>query len=126
MTTPKRVQRKRERGWRKGDNCVIVDRTSRWGNPFRVGDPVPSDSLFLNASVDGVPLARRGSVEDGQHAVDLFAFWLMAKVPYSQADIRRELAGKDLACFCPLPEPGEPDHCHAALLLSLANGDPDV
>ncbi|MGI5274721.1 DUF4326 domain-containing protein [Nonomuraea sp. CA-218870] len=37
-----------------------------------------------------------------------------------------ELAGKDLACFCPLPAEGEPDRCHAALLLSLANGDPDA
>ena len=24
----------------------------------------------------------------------------------------RELAGRDLACWCELPEPGEPDLCH--------------
>ncbi|MDI5965791.1 DUF4326 domain-containing protein [Streptantibioticus silvisoli] len=34
------------------------------------------------------------------------------------------LRGKDLACTCPLPEPGEPDHCHAAVLLRLANDAP--
>ncbi|MFJ9034938.1 DUF4326 domain-containing protein [Streptomyces sp. NPDC102274] len=34
------------------------------------------------------------------------------------------LRGKDLACTCPLPEPGEPDHCHAAYLLALANPTP--
>jgi hypothetical protein len=38
------------------------------------------------------------------------------------ADLRRDLAGRDLMCWCPLPEPGQPDHCHAAVLLKLANG----
>lgn len=32
--TPVRIQRKRIKGWRKPANTVIVDRTSRWGNPF--------------------------------------------------------------------------------------------
>lgn len=36
-------------------------------------------------------------------------------------DVRRELAGKTLACWCPLPTPGEPDLCHAAVLLGIAN-----
>lgn len=36
-------------------------------------------------------------------------------------DVRRELAGRDLACWCALPAPGEPDLCHAAVLLDLAN-----
>ena len=31
-------------------------------------------------------------------------------------DVRRELAGKDLACWCDLPAP-----CHAAILLEVAN-----
>jgi hypothetical protein len=33
------------------------------------------------------------------------------------ADIRRDLAGKDLACWCPLNQP-----CHADVLLELAAG----
>ncbi|WP_341394043.1 DUF4326 domain-containing protein [Arthrobacter sp. G119Y2] len=33
-------------------------------------------------------------------------------------DIRTELAGKDLMCWCPLSQP-----CHADVLLELANGD---
>ena len=32
-----------------------------------------------------------------------------------------ELRGKNLACWCPLPKPGEPDYCHAAILLEIAN-----
>lgn len=39
-------------------------------------------------------------------------------------DVRRELAGHDLACWCPLPEPGQPDICHAAVLLEIANVRP--
>lgn len=34
---------------------------------------------------------------------------------------RAELAGKDLACWCQLPGPGEPDLCHGAVLLAVAN-----
>jgi hypothetical protein len=36
-------------------------------------------------------------------------------------DVRRELAGKDLGCWCPLPAAGEPDHCHGSALLDVAN-----
>lgn len=32
-----------------------------------------------------------------------------------------QLAGRNLACWCPLPKAGEPDHCHARILLDLAN-----
>ncbi len=39
----------------------------------------------------------------------------------SVEEIRRELAGKDLACWCPLPAPGKSDDCHAAVLLEVAN-----
>lgn len=39
-------------------------------------------------------------------------------------DVRRELAGKSLACWCALPAPGQPDHCHAAVLLRIANEVP--
>ena len=32
------------------------------------------------------------------------------------------LRGKNLACLCHLPVPGELDICHAAVLLEIANG----
>ena len=34
---PKRIQRKRTKGWRKPDGAVYVGRGSKWGNPFVVG-----------------------------------------------------------------------------------------
>jgi hypothetical protein len=54
----------------------------------------------------------------------MFRHGMRAKLPVT-TDIRArisELAGHNLACWCPLPKPGEPDHCHAAVLLEVANG----
>jgi hypothetical protein len=31
------------------------------------------------------------------------------------------LRGRNLACWCALPQAGQRDNCHAALLLELAN-----
>jgi hypothetical protein len=39
------------------------------------------------------------------------------RLPFTAEDARRELAGRNLACWCP---PGEP--CHADVLLEVANG----
>lgn len=34
---PKRIQRKRSRGWKMPENTVYVGRPSKWGNPYRIG-----------------------------------------------------------------------------------------
>lgn len=52
---PKRIQRSRKKGWRKPEGAVIVDRTSRFGNPFAIGK-----------HVEGV------KIENNQMAVDAF------------------------------------------------------
>jgi hypothetical protein len=44
---------------------------------------------------------------------DLFA----RRLGITIEDARRELRGRDLACYCPLDEP-----CHADVLLEVANG----
>ena len=31
---PKRIQRKRTKGWKKPDNTIYVGRGSEWGNPY--------------------------------------------------------------------------------------------
>ncbi len=89
-----RIQLKRTKGWRMPPNTVKVDRTSLFGNPYRVG------------------LYRNFTAED---AVSAFREWLPAH-PYFVAMVRRDLAGKNLACWC---KPGAP--CHADVLLELAN-----
>jgi hypothetical protein len=105
-----RVQLSRRKGWRMPSNTVKVDRTTKWGNPFIVG-----------------PHGTR------EHCVDLFAKMLAGYICISNGPgieaqqayrsmvtaSRDELKGKNLACWCSLPKPGEPDICHAAVLLKL-------
>jgi hypothetical protein len=71
---------------------VYVGRPSRWGNPFKVGG--------------GVSRAE---------AVRRFREWFMGH-PELVEVARRELRGRDLACWCRLDEP-----CHADVLLEVAN-----
>lgn len=108
--TPRRIQRRRTRGWRKPDNCWIVSRPSRWGNPCKVG-----------------LMQEMGYVDPHAAAADNFRIWLAGSrfdAPTDAADRRREriladlhlLRGRDLACTCPLDR-----SCHADELLRRAN-----
>ena len=93
---PERVQLKRTKGWRMPPNTVKVDRSTRWGNPYQAGS-------------DG----------DGNraHLVGLFRTYMSRPEQAAlRADVKRELRGKNLACWCPLDQP-----CHADVLLELAN-----
>ncbi|MFG1364706.1 DUF4326 domain-containing protein [Xanthobacter versatilis] len=104
---PRRIQLSRAKGWRLPPNSVKVDRSTKFGNPFVPG----KDNPFLPGR----------KVEDRRHAWRLFQGY----APHNEklvAAARSELRGKNLACWCPLPEPGEPDTCHAAVLLAIANG----
>jgi hypothetical protein len=105
---PERIQRKRARGWRLPEGAKIVDRTSRWGNPWRAVDGLSREEAVRR--FDEFLRRRREGKGD----------WYMVAYP-SDEEIRAELAGWDLACWCPLPADGEPDVCHAAALLAIAN-----
>jgi hypothetical protein len=89
----RRIQLRRTAGWRKPPGAIVVARPSRWGNPYRVG-------------VDG----------DAAACVAAYRRALLAgELAFTVDDVRRDLAGHDLACWCP---PGRP--CHADVLLELA------
>lgn len=116
---PERIQRKRQLGWRMPANAVYVGRPSKWGNPYRWSD---YPALVVPLNVDGdnepkyVPEAQRRSyaATDFESAVR-FDPRTLPHYP-SHDEIRRELAGKDLVCWCSLDEP-----CHADVLLEIAN-----
>ena len=97
---PQRIQLSRKKGWRKPDGAITVARPSRWGNPFKVGAPAPTTGEL---------------VRDRAHAVELYRAWLPGQ-PTLIEEARRELAGHDLACWCPRPGP-----CHADVLIEVAN-----
>jgi hypothetical protein len=107
-----RMQLKRHRGWRLPAGAVSVARPTIWGNPFKPG----STLAYPMSEVFG-PVVR-----DRPHAVAAFA--CHASIASGYAGMARHfLAGKSLACWCPPPEPGQPDVCHAAILLAIANAE---
>ena len=103
VPAPKRLQRKRVRGWRMPRGAVYVGRPTKWGNPFRIGEPFPYSH--------SAPLTRQESVE-------VFRSYLTnGLLGIRIEDVQQELRGKDLVCWCPLGLP-----CHADVLLEIANG----
>lgn len=101
--SPQRIQRKRTKGWRMPEGAVYVGRPTKFGNPWSA--------------------SRRG---DAQRVVERYRRWLTttSSQPFGSGVDRavtliglHELAGRDLACWCPLTSP-----CHADVLLELATG----
>ena len=98
---PKRIQRKRTKGWKMPPNTVYVGRPTKWGNFYRVGRPL------------GVP----GNCETREEAVALFRESLKNQIRNGWDEFYK-IRGKDLACWCPLDQP-----CHADVLLEIANAE---
>ena len=71
---------------------MVVTRPTKWGNPH--------------------PLELGRAEVVRRYRESLFARQLSITVD----DVRQELRGRDLACYCPLNEP-----CHADVLLAIAN-----
>lgn len=122
MTAPQRIQLRRAKGWRKPAGTIVVARPTRWGNPYRVvthterdcsGWAVlrPDRSVIACYPNDRAALAYRLAVELYRNRV------VGAWRPQQRDAMRAELAGHELACWCPLDQP-----CHGDVLLKLANG----
>lgn len=107
---PQRIQLRRTKGWRLPQGAVSVARPTKWGNPYRVADY----EEFYPGSTE---LDRR-KMAVGDFRGMLNGDWVGEEHDYP---LIHELRGKDLACWCPLPEPGQPDVCHAAVLIELSN-----
>lgn len=101
------VQLSRKAGWRKPANTISVARPGKWGNPFAVGKEGPMGRV----------------APDQEGAVGFFREMLAdpemrAAAGYpSNREIRAELRGHNLACWCRLGTP-----CHRDVLIEVANG----
>jgi hypothetical protein len=116
---PARIQRRRTKGWSKPDNCVIVSRPSRFGNPFTIAGALEWGGADTTEQARELCTTAFRSWLRGNRD-----WWMGPEVDATRERILAELPklrGKDLACYCPLPAEGQPDHCHAAVLLRLAN-----
>ncbi|WP_413354087.1 DUF4326 domain-containing protein [Microbacterium sp. 1P06AB] len=116
---PHRVQQRRTSGWRKPENTVSVARPSKFGNPVRIV-PVRARGPF-DLERDGVGFVGQCTDIEGarRSAVSRYRDLLLNHpdlVRVTIDEIRRELRGKNLMCFCPLDQP-----CHADVLLEIAN-----
>lgn len=110
MTRPIRIQLSRAKGWRMPANTVKVDRSTKWGNLFEVGEP------FCPTAADAVSMFKLRLLSHRSYVPalpDTYFGRLVASIP--------DLRGKNLACWCPLDAP-----CHADVLLELANRDEGI
>ncbi|MPZ58456.1 MAG: DUF4326 domain-containing protein [Rhizobiales bacterium] len=117
---PVRLQLSRRKGFdlqlhsfrTNGLAAVSVARPSIFGNPWRVGAQ-PYFSLDMVLSLHRCWITGAASDEDvGPQAAELRK-GVLGRL--------HALRGKNLACYCQLPDPYERDRCHAAILLQLAN-----
>lgn len=103
MTEPRRITLSRAKGWTMPPNTVKVDRSTKWGNPWKIGEL----GILLRIAPDAAG------------AVGLFTQMLYDPQMRDAANYQTDLSplrGKNLACWCKLSEP-----CHADVLLAMAN-----
>jgi len=119
-TLPPRVRPSRKKGWRLQEahpGGRVVTRPGRYGNPFTVADALADDPTLTKDQARERCARYHARWLDGDpefaHIESERRAWVLDHV--------RELASRPLACWCPLPEPGQADHCHAAHLIELAN-----
>lgn len=125
---PIRIQLRRTKGWRKPAGTVVVSRPSRWGNPFTVvaqrrQGTAPRWGVFDSVRLLSLWDSKRLAAAD---AVDHYRQAMLEHRPGTPSlhDVRHELRGRDLACWCPLvDERGAAVPCHADVLLDLARAN---
>lgn len=91
-------------------NVVKVDRSTRWGNPWRVEECGSAGEAVRRFKAAVMGFHSNGSYCPPQARPDSYIGKIITDIG--------QLAGKDLACWCPLDAP-----CHADVLLELANSD---
>lgn len=89
-------------------NTVKVDRSTRWGNPYREGITPGNYASWFRADVAMEAAHDTPSVN---HPWSRHLHWIAHNVGL--------LRGLNLACWCALDQP-----CHADVLLELANLPP--
>jgi hypothetical protein len=110
---PVRLQRSRKKGSKlespNGLPVVCVTRGTKWGNHIKVA----TAKEINEAGYFGFMLPR-----NTLQIMVLYKAWLResAQGCVLATEAKRELRGKNLACWC---KPGKP--CHADVLLELAN-----
>ena len=105
--TPKRIQRKRSKGWRIPENTVYVGRGSKYGNQFKIGADGDANQCIAKYMEYRFPYTHHGEHNSMQD-------FMLSKANLQEAT--KDLRGKNLACWCKIGDP-----CHADSLLEIVN-----
>ena len=118
MNTPKRIQLSRKKGWRMPANTVIVDRRTKWGNPYFVKKKRSLYHVFKvteHGAKKSIGLGAKTQREALAIALNKFRK-IITYTLRTSPDYLEPLRGKNLACWCKEEAP-----CHADILIELAN-----
>lgn len=99
---PKRIQRKRTKGYKLPDNTLCVTRPSKWANPFKIGDKIR------------VEKTGKIIVIDRYVAIQLYLGYIIDKISNGEVDLAELRQYDYLACYCPIDK-----ICHVDILLYL-------
>jgi len=115
---PKRIQRKRTKGWRMPAGCIYVGRPTVFGNPYKTADEFRT---LIEAIIgfSGQSEFHKTTLREFSHV-----YYMVGRL--------EELRNKDLCCWCKLCDAhrdGKPfdvecpdcDPCHADPLGEIAN-----
>ena len=109
MKLPKRIQRKRTKGYKQPENTCYCGRGSKWGNPYKVGDK----GLFIVAGIEA------GYCINLKTSLALYERWLDEMIKLKTIDLTELLKYDYLSCWCPLTDK-EGNHvpCHVDILIN--------
>ena len=109
------------------ENTVCVDRSSKWGNPFRlIGDQIYSDASHRRSVLEKWVIFDSenlySKIEGQKKCCELYLQWICGYLsnidikpcPFTFDEMVKKLKGKNLACYCKLGDP-----CHADVLIKL-------
>src|SRR5512142_2496685 len=109
---PKRIQRKRTKGWKMPPNTIYVGRPGEWGNPFEVKD-LPGFGWCVSTWYNHVTRILDTCESEAEATIKAVERYEAYVKGFKLGSLRC----KHLACWSPLNQP-----CHADVLLKLANG----
>lgn len=111
--TPRRVMRSRRRGSQLPPRTIYVGRPTKWGNPFATRDRGHAKAVILHkrwlaGDIGALTLEGMGFSPAEIDALDRLRCRVLTDL--------HQLAGHNLACWCP----ENSDWCHAETLLALS------
>ena len=101
---PARIQLRRTKGWKMPENTVKVDRSTPWGNAWRIreADGSPEYGIVIPAIT-------------AAQAVALLRSYIISRL-WQNLNLLAPLCGKNIGCWCSLS-----DQCHGDTYLEFAN-----